>query len=256
MAGNGDSKGETASMQVLPKEAMPIWLCAVMETRDTSIVSKGHDVPILKHHAGRRVRRGRAESSARRRIVAGARSHFFAHGFRGVTMDDLAGELGMSKKTLYVNFPSKTALLEAVLTDKFHRVDADLGRLTSGGLTDIISTMRNLLACLQRHLQEIQPPFVRDIHRTAPEIFKSIQVRRRTMVERHFGRLLSEGRKKGIIRRDIPAGLMTEILLGTIDAIVNPARIVELGLTPDAALSTILTIFFHGVITERGRSKL
>ena len=30
------------------------------------------------------------------RIVVAARGHFFAHGFRSVTMDDLAGELGMS----------------------------------------------------------------------------------------------------------------------------------------------------------------
>ncbi|MGN6719163.1 MAG: helix-turn-helix domain-containing protein, partial [Candidatus Binatia bacterium] len=45
------------------------------------------------------------------RIVSAARAHFFAHGFRSVTMDDLAAELGMSKKTLYAQFPSKTELL-------------------------------------------------------------------------------------------------------------------------------------------------
>src|SRR5438552_1381598 len=53
-------------------------------------------------------------SSARNRIIAGARSHFFAHGFRGVTVEDLATELGMSKKTLYAHFSSKTGILEAV----------------------------------------------------------------------------------------------------------------------------------------------
>src|SRR5687767_13934717 len=43
------------------------------------------------------------------RLVTVARSHFFAHGIRSVTMDDLADELGMSKKTLYAWFPSKSA---------------------------------------------------------------------------------------------------------------------------------------------------
>ena len=43
------------------------------------------------------------------RIVAAARRYFLAHGFRGVTMDDLAAELGMSKKTLYAHFSSKAA---------------------------------------------------------------------------------------------------------------------------------------------------
>ncbi|MGH7937854.1 MAG: TetR/AcrR family transcriptional regulator [Chthoniobacterales bacterium] len=37
---------------------------------------------------------------SRRRIVETARAHFFQHGFRNVTMDDLAAELRASKKTL------------------------------------------------------------------------------------------------------------------------------------------------------------
>ena len=76
------------------------------------------------------------------------------------------------------------------------------------------------------------------------------------MVEKHFGKVLGEGRKLGIVRKDIPAELMIEILLGTIDAIVNPAKMVELQINPDMALSTIIKIFFHGVILESYRPKL
>ena len=60
-----------------------------------------------------------AEVATRQRILARARNDFLAQGFRSVTMDDLAAELGMSKKTLYVHFPSKKALLEAIVSDKF-----------------------------------------------------------------------------------------------------------------------------------------
>ena len=52
-------------------------------------------------------------------------------------MDDLAAELGMSKKTLYLAFPSKTALIEAVLKDKFREVEADLGQLAKGQAADV-----------------------------------------------------------------------------------------------------------------------
>ncbi|MGH7853681.1 MAG: helix-turn-helix domain-containing protein, partial [Candidatus Binatia bacterium] len=55
----------------------------------------------------------RSEDPAAQRIVVAARNHFFAHGFRSVTMDDLADEVGMSKKTLYAAFPSKLDLLQA-----------------------------------------------------------------------------------------------------------------------------------------------
>src|ERR1700729_647044 len=69
--------------------------------------------------------------AARRRILAGARRHFFTHGFRSVTMDDLAAELAMSKKTFYAHFPSKMALLQAVMCDKMNTVEADLERVTA-----------------------------------------------------------------------------------------------------------------------------
>src|SRR4051812_36969402 len=99
--------------------------------------------------------------TARSRIVTGAHKHFLSHGFRSVTMDELADELGMSKKTLYAHFPSKLALVEAVLRDKADRVEADLGRIAAETSNDFLKTLRELLACLQKHTSEILPPFVR-----------------------------------------------------------------------------------------------
>src|SRR5438094_8287384 len=67
--------------------------------------------------------RSRKRDPNRQRIVDAARVHFFSHGFRRVTMDDLAEELGISKKTLYAHFPGKFDLLEAVLADKLAGVE-------------------------------------------------------------------------------------------------------------------------------------
>src|SRR5215470_12735704 len=109
-----------------------------------------------------------AESPANRRIVSAARRYFFSHGFRSVTMDDLAAELGMSKKTLYASFASKTELLRATLLDKFRNIEADLDHIMSAGSGDVLGSLHQLLACVQRHAEEIQAPFVRDIRREAP----------------------------------------------------------------------------------------
>ena len=69
-------------------------------------------------------------ATARQRIVAGARSHF-SRGLRGVTMDELAEELGMSKKTLYAHFRSKKAVVKAAMLDKFREVEGELERIAS-----------------------------------------------------------------------------------------------------------------------------
>src|SRR5262249_50593953 len=71
------------------------------------------------------------ERTARQRIIGAAREEFLAHGFHGVTMDDLAEGLGMSKKTIYAQFPSKSALLEAMLLDKFRCAEEELEAITS-----------------------------------------------------------------------------------------------------------------------------
>src|SRR5262249_44521763 len=148
------------------------------------------------------------ERSARPRIVAAARAHFLAHGFSRVTMDDLAQELGMSKKTIYAHFPTKSALLEAVLLDKFRGVEHDLSAITSECAADFAAGLRRLLACLQGHTDETRPPFVRDMQREAPDLFKLVQARRREVIQRYFGKLLREGRREGLIRKDIPVYLL------------------------------------------------
>jgi len=189
------------------------------------------------------------------RIIAVARQYFFAHGFRGVTMDDLAGELGMSKKTLYAFFPTKTDLLRAVLLDKFRRVEADLQLIVTAFPNDMLDSLRQLLACLQRHTEEIRPPFVRDIRREAPQLFELVQTRRRQIIERYFGSLLEGCRKAGIVRKDISTRLIIEILLGATEAIMNPIRMAELDLTPKTGYSTIINVVFEGVLTKRGRQR-
>lgn len=196
-----------------------------------------------------------AENSAARRIVTAARRHFFTHGFRNVTMDDLAEELGMSKKTLYAFFPSKTDLLRAVLLDKFRSVETDLDRIASECSADVLTGLRELLACMQLHTGEIQPPFVRDIQRESPEIFKLVESRRRDVIQRHFGKIFDEGRRAGIFRKDIPTRLMIEILLGATEAIMNPPKLADLGLTPKDGYLTIITVVLEGVLTEKGRPR-
>ncbi len=194
-------------------------------------------------------------SPGRTRILAAARAHFFKHGFRNVTMDDLAAELGMSKKTLYTHFPSKSSLLEAVLLDQGARVEADLDRIARESPRDFGVALQRLLACIQRNAGEIQPAFMRDMRREAPELFAIVTRRRREIIERHFGRLFAEGRRAGFIRKDIPVKLILEVLLGAVEAIVNPEKLGALGLTPKAGYSTIISIVLEGIITPEARGR-
>jgi AcrR family transcriptional regulator len=187
--------------------------------------------------------------------VAAARRDFFANGYRSVTMDDLAAELGMSKKTLYAHFSSKAALLEAIFDDKFQQIETDLTRITEECASDFAAGLEQLLACFHRHTAEIQPAFVRDIQREAPDLFQKVAQRRRDLIQRHFGKVLSEGRREGLVRKDIPVHLIVEILLAATQAIMNPPRMAELGLSPASGFAAITSVILQGVITDEGRAR-
>jgi AcrR family transcriptional regulator len=194
----------------------------------------------------------RAQKSFQR-IIRESRRHFFAHGFRNVTMDDLAHEMAMSKKTLYAYFSSKTALVEAVILEKFRNVDGDLSRITSVSSSDPLVALRHLLECVQGHMEEIQPPFLRDIRRESPELFAVVETRRRELIQRHFGKVFLEGRRSGLIRHDIPPKLAIDILLGAVQAVMNPPKMEELGLTPKSGFTAIMRVVLEGLTTEKAR---
>jgi AcrR family transcriptional regulator len=189
------------------------------------------------------------------RIVDAARVHFFSHGFRSVTMDDLAEELGVSKKTLYAHFPGKFDLLQAVLNDKFAGVEAMLKHATGAHPNDFPATLQELLAGTQRELDEIKSPFVRDMRQKAPQVFKTIERRRAALFERYFGTLLVAGQKAGMVRKDVPPKLMVALWLALVQSIMNPAKMEELGMLPKEGFAGILKIVLEGALTARGRKR-
>ncbi|RIK74888.1 MAG: hypothetical protein DCC67_15985 [Planctomycetota bacterium] len=189
------------------------------------------------------------------RIVAEGRRLFFAHGFRAVTMDDVAAHLGMSKKTLYASFPSKLALVEAVILRKFADVEAELRRVADESIDDVPAGLRQTLAALQRHVSELQPPFLRDVGKPGSELFRLMNARRSEVIQRHFSTMLERGRRAGVIRRDVPAQFVLQVLLAAVQGVLTPQNLAEMGLTPTEGVAAIVSLFLEGVLTEKGRAQ-
>ena len=195
-----------------------------------------------------------AGDPASRRILEGARRHFFTHGFRGVSMDDLAGGLGMSKKTLYAHFDTKQHLLEAVIDEQFRLVSEDCERILAVAGSAFPETLQEILACIQRHTAEIQPPFLKDIRQEAPQTFDRVERLRRALIERYFGELMRRGRAAGFVRKDIPAPIIIEILLAAVQAIVNPVRMGELDLTVKSGCALVIKVVLEGAIAPESKA--
>ena len=168
-------------------------------------------------------------------------------------MDDLAEELGISKKTLYAHFPGKIDLIEAVLADKFADVETRLKRVTHAHPRDFPATLHELLAGTREELDEIKPPFVRDMRRKAPDAFKLVERRRAALIQRYIGKFFVQGQRAGMVRKDVPAKLIIEILLAVVQSIMNPPKMEELGMMPKEGYTGILKIVLEGTLTSKGR---
>jgi len=59
-----------------------------------------------------------SEAARRDQLIDAAEAVFLDKGFHAATMDDIARQAGMSKKTLYQIFPAKAALFEALLLSR------------------------------------------------------------------------------------------------------------------------------------------
>jgi hypothetical protein len=94
---------------------------------------------------------------------------------------------------------------------------------------------------------------LRDIRRETPDLFAVVESRRRDLIQRHFGKVFLEGRRAGIIRQDIPPKLAINILLGAVQAVMNPSKIEELGSTPKTIFTAIMRVVLEGLTTEKAR---
>ena len=188
----------------------------------------------------------------RQRIVQVAESIFLRKGFSRVLMDDLATELGMSKKTLYRHFDTKEELLRAVLQS----------RITFGEevLRGIVATsepfpakMRRLVHFVHGKISESGPMFMEDIRRYAPGCFEIIEEFRARAIPVYFGAILDEGIAEGYLRKDLQRDLLIRMLVLSIQGIVRPGVVEQLHLLPTEALDGILSIVFRGAFTAEGR---
>jgi AcrR family transcriptional regulator len=190
----------------------------------------------------------------RERILKAASEVFFSRGFHRVSMDALASELRMSKKTLYSHFESKKALLENVLRELTLQINAGMMEILETG-RPFDEKLRHLISFLHRRMAKVHPGFLEDVRLYAPESWKIIEEFRGRMIPVYFGRILEEGVQGGFIRGDLNAPLFLRLLLNAVQGMMNPTVLTESGASPNSVLEGILGILFTGVLTPLGRKK-
>jgi AcrR family transcriptional regulator len=191
----------------------------------------------------------------RNRILETARGHFFQQGFTKVTMDEIAHELGMSKKTLYQHFPGKRDLLQESLLGINLKISKGLSSIIQNNQVGFSTKLEQALGFVASELPRFSPVFLRDIQRHAPDIWQELDRRRSQSIKKYLGTLIDEGIRKGVLRKDMDAEFLVLLFSTLILNIINPETLSRLPLSTTQAFANINQVVFQGILTDQGRSK-
>ena len=195
-------------------------------------------------------------AEARRRIVAAAQSRFMASGFSTVTMDDIARELGMSKKTLYEFFPGKMELLRATTRCNSDSCERELSAIAAEKL-DFFERARKTFGHIAKIYSRLTPAYMNDVRRNAPAVWAEIQEFRRVRVRRFMLDLLDHGVAQGVLRKDLDRETLVRLYLTMTSALLNPeVSSWEAGEQIAPIFEVFVKVYFEGLITDTGRRSL
>lgn len=188
-------------------------------------------------------------------ILQAAEDHVLNHGFRGMRMEELASMAGVSKKTIYTYFPSKSAILEQVLRRKFHDIYVQLEEIRRAHEGNTAECLVAVLMNWQRIMSRISPVFFHDIQEDARFFLNVTHVHRHKIIRGIFGRIIADGIKAGDFRPDIKPELIAEIIIATAEGLIQSNKLDEFGLLPKEMLVLLIKLYVEGSLTEQGRNR-
>jgi AcrR family transcriptional regulator len=187
------------------------------------------------------------------RILAAAQRHLFAYGYNALTMDDLAHELGMSKKTLYVHFPGKDAIISQVIDRIGRAIRTEMDDILNNSRLRFAQKLRAVVGVIIPRLELLSPAMIRELQRYAPVIFQKIDELRQKNIPYVFGRLFRAGIDEGAVRPDVDPDFAALFWLQAIRGLVHPDQLANTRLSPAQTLEKALDLFIHALLTPAGR---
>jgi AcrR family transcriptional regulator len=188
-------------------------------------------------------------------ILEHARNEFLARGFSKVTVDEIASQLGISKKTLYKSYPSKEELLRASLHSMMRSAGWELERIVSSD-KPLVEKLQHAMLMMGTYISKIRRENVIDLQRSVPTIWKELEKFRAEQIVSRLIALVSLAKKEDVLRPEVHEEVVVEILVNSIQGIVNPAVLANRSFSAEEAIRSIVTVIFQGALTDGARKAL
>ena len=141
---------------------------------------------------------------------------YHKYGIKSVTMDDVARELGISKKTLYEWVKDKHELVEQVIDYSQHCKEQEEHLNAQKSALDKVFSVYAFVATI---LKDFNPSVAYDLKKYYPDLFEKKQKEQRTKMLEGMRQNLTLGIKEGVYRKDLNVDLISRLHLLNIESI-------------------------------------
>lgn len=143
-------------------------------------------------------------------IVQKSSEMFLSIGFKTVTMDDIANELGISKKTLYQYFSNKNDLVYSCAMYLFDFIESGVDQICAKSQNPIEELYEIKNYVLQHLKNETSSPFYQ-LQKYFPKTFQELTAKQFEKMQSCMVTNLQKGVQMGLFREDIDFEFVTRL---------------------------------------------
>jgi AcrR family transcriptional regulator len=187
----------------------------------------------------------------RLKILSFAQAQFVNSGFHNTTMDQIAREMRISKKTIYKHFRTKDDLIKACLDQLTSGVKKSIEQIV-GGDFNAVEKLNSIGNVLQNVALKINDKWLNDLKTHYFFIWEEIERFREININKNFKKIIEQGQREGLII-DYPPNAILTIIRSSIQAIITPDFLVNNSISAQEAAKVTLNIIFSGIFTKKGK---
>lgn len=185
------------------------------------------------------------------RIKNKADELFRRFGIRSVTMDEIASQLGISKKTIYQFYSDKNDLVDAVTLQEIgfsqQRCQADVA--ASENAIDEIFRVMEFVEIMFRNMN---PNMVHDLEKYHPKSFKKFMEHKNKFLYEMIRQNIERGIREGLYRPEINIEIMTRFRLESMMLAFDTGLFAPSNFSLVQLQQEILEHFLYGLATLKG----
>jgi AcrR family transcriptional regulator len=186
------------------------------------------------------------------RIQQKARELFMRYGFRSVTMDEIAAQTGISKKTLYQFFEDKDALVEAVMQAELAYMQAECKRQMQES-ENAVEEMFKDMDSMEPVMDAMNPQIIFDLEKFYPGTFEKFKKYKNAFLLDLIKKNLQRGIDEELYRDDIDIDIIGRFRLESAFMIFNPDLFPYGKYSLQKVSTEVYHHYLHGLATSKGK---